>query len=385
MISLLLDIQETQESRRKYWGFIKSLECFCLGLQQDRSRSPAELRPKAYKQRDPISRRRINAFNTGDFVAITYMSHPSDKGENCKKKYRVQNRNGRMFYPSTVRDCVWDRVFNYMCGRDVKLLWIDRQSIRQQEYTHKQREQKTAALHTMDQVYAPSHHPVGLLEMSIRATEDLSLLATILQGKLSKGNETSRNFRLADAVTPEQAWDAFNLLDAITDDQWWTRAWIYQEAYVVRKKMNLLLRHTPDLETKKRDLGLFGVVPGELCIDYEVFSHQATLLCLALQTSHAPRIKKVLGAAGGYRLLLDSSRSMTAQITQDVRRKELENKSDRLPIIANCCQYPVRINRQGRHGQTTSVSLSVFAMCLLNGEILHNALDSTTQRRASGP
>ncbi|KAI0205227.1 hypothetical protein F4808DRAFT_448285 [Astrocystis sublimbata] len=339
IVSLLVDIQDTQQPR-KFWPFIKNLECFYLGLE-DHSRSPDELRPKAYKQRTPISRRRINAFKNKDFVVISYPWSPSDKREDRKDKYRVQNRNGQMFYPSTVRDCVWDRVFNYMHNRAVKLLWIDRQSIRQREY-----KRKNAA-----------NHPTGLLEGSICSSEDLSLLATFLKGTLTKGNKKTRNFRLADAISLQQAWNVFRVLDAITMDKW--------------KKMNLLLRHTPGLETKKRELGLFGS-----------FSHQATLLCLALRSYDVLKTGKVLGAIGEYRLLLDSSHSMTAQVIKDVEKKAIQNFPDRLPIIANCCQYPIRVDVLGHHRRATSLSLSILAMCLLNGEILQNDSNDMAKRHA---
>ncbi|TGJ82741.1 hypothetical protein E0Z10_g6025 [Xylaria hypoxylon] len=67
---------------------------------------------------------------------------------------------------------------------------------------------------------------------------------------------------------------------------------------------------------------------------------------------------------------------MTAKIINDVERRDAGHASDRLPIIANCCQYSVRLHTQSQ--QAPSLSLATLAMCLLNGEILHNGPREST-------
>ncbi|KAI0977549.1 hypothetical protein F4678DRAFT_18303 [Xylaria arbuscula] len=385
IINLLLDIQETQEPQQKFFNFIKHLECFCLGSLQRRSRDPDKLRPREHRQRKPIFRRRINAFKDREFVAVSYTSDPTDEKEDCKKSYRVENRNGRMFYPSTVRDCVWDRVFKYMHNRGVELLWIDRQSIWQQECkglcTHKECRQKKAALHTMDIVYTLSHHPVGLLEMSICSIKDLNALETIMRGQLTVRHENPR-LRLPDAKGLHEAQKALKLLAAIINDKWWKRAWIFQEAYLARRELNLLIRHPPDLEIPKRDSRVFGGITGELCIKFDDFLRRATKLCQALQPySSMPAIDDVLAAAASYRMLLKDKRSMTPQIIKDVIGRDLERASDRLSIIANCCAYPIRLNFQAQ--ERHSSSLCVLATSLLNGEVLHNSSEHVVKWQAA--
>jgi hypothetical protein len=146
----------------------------------------------------------------------------------------------------------------------------------------------------------------------------------------------------------------------------------FQEAYLARRRLNLLIRHTLDLENKKRDFGLFGDVSGELCIKYDDFLRRTTQLCLALRSHGIPRIENVLTAAGGYRMLLNSSQPMTPQIIQDIGRKDARIASDRLPIIASCCEYPIRLKNQSQPKEKYSLSLSVLVMCLLKGGILYN-------------
>jgi hypothetical protein len=56
----------------------------------------------------------------------------------------------------------------------------------------------------------------------------------------------------------------------------------------------------------------------------------------------------------------------------DIEARGLLKPWDRLAILANCCQYPVRLDCEALSKQRRSLSLSVLAMCLLNGEILDN-------------
>ncbi|KAJ3553454.1 hypothetical protein NPX13_g10883 [Xylaria arbuscula] len=284
LISLLLDIQESQVQQQNFFRFIRRLECFSLDRKQPQPMYRNKPQHKKRGKQTLVFRRRINALEDREFVAVSYPWEPSDDRENCKLKYKVQDRSGKHFYPSTLRDCVWDRTFNYMRARNVKLLWVDRQSI------------------------------------------------------------------------PQRG--------------------IFQENYVARKNMTLLIRHPPDLEIRKRESNIFGDVPGELCINSAEFCHQATRLCLALRMHGVKGIDQVVDTAGEYRLLLQSSDSMTAKIINDVERRDAEHALDRLPIIANCCQYSVRLHTQSQ--QAPSLSLATLAMCLLNGEILHNGPREST-------
>ncbi|KAI0388350.1 hypothetical protein F5Y17DRAFT_230254 [Xylariaceae sp. FL0594] len=383
IISLLLGMQEAQVQQQKLFRFIRHLECFCLDPKHDQPKYRNGLQHERRMKRTPVLRRRINAFQDRKFVAISYPWKPSDSKESCKLKYKVQNRSGKPFYPSTLRDCVWDRTFNYMRAHDVKLLWVDRHSIWQPECkvdcTHKMCKQKQAAVQTMDLVYRLSLYPVGLLETRICSLDDLDLLITILEGKLVKGNGKTRQFRLSKATSLDEGEKALRLLIAITKDRWWTRAWIFQENYVAWKNMTLLMRHSSDLETRKcKCIALLGNIPGELSIKSHEFCHQATRLCLAI-SEHRREIKgldQVLKAAGEYRLLLQTSDSMTAKVISDVQNRDVGCVSNRIPIIANCCQYSIRLNTGSQ--QVPSPSLSTLTMCLLNGEIHDNSLRELT-------
>ncbi|KAF2965113.1 hypothetical protein GQX73_g8449 [Xylaria multiplex] len=63
---------------------------------------------------------------------------------------------------------------------------------------------------------------------------------------------------------------------------------------------------------------------------------------------------------------------MSPTIIADVEKRGVKNAWDRLAIVGNCCSYPVRMDIERLRRSGYSLSLSMLAMCLLNGEILDN-------------
>ncbi|KAI5862509.1 hypothetical protein GGS23DRAFT_570549 [Durotheca rogersii] len=67
---------------------------------------------------------------------------------------------------------------------------------------------------------------------------------------------------------------------------------------------------------------------------------------------------------------------MSPLIIEDIEKRQLRLPLDRLPIIANCCQYRVRLDGTELVKRGHSVSLAILALFLLNGEILYNRPDN---------
>ncbi|PTB40445.1 hypothetical protein M441DRAFT_90659 [Trichoderma asperellum CBS 433.97] len=176
---------------------------------------------------------------------------------------------------------------------------------------HRRCIQKRDALQAMDLVYQLSKHPVALLARPVQMKSELDLLGHILSGNLVEGN---RNIRLSQATTVHKAKKALWLLREIT-----------------------------------RDICRIELPPDDVC-----------------------RVNDVLRAAGRYTEMLPKSSAMTPTIVADIEARGLLKPWDRLAILANCCQYPVRLDYEALNKQRRSLSLSILAMCLLNGEILDN-------------
>ena len=106
--------------------------------------------------------------------------------------------------------------------------------------------------------------------------------------------------------------------------------------------MTLLIRYPDFLEAKKREYEIFSDVLNELCIQSIRFSEKLTEFCRAVQDKTLQwedvlhYTKYILGAAGNYKILLESSMPMTPKVITDIQRRGLGDAWDKLAIIANC-------------------------------------------------
>ncbi|RYP47723.1 hypothetical protein DL768_006259 [Monosporascus sp. mg162] len=368
IVSLLVDIQRHQARQSDFLGFLNSLECFEID------------------DNNILSRRWINAWEEDRYVALSYTWEPSEYEDGTGGGYGVEDRSRIRCFESPVRNCVFERVTKYMRHEEVDLLWIDRHSIPQR----RSRGRKSAGLQSMDWVYKQSAHPLALLGRPIGSPYELELLYEILEGQFVVRHYRAGHchHQLSENTSRRRARDALLLLHKITSDLWWRRAWTFQENYKGGRAMTLLISHQPSWDRRKRRYRIFGRIPGELCINSVEFSDQATRLCQAFGSAEpqTPEEKRAIRAikmrAGRYAVLLNESESMAPAIIADVESRGVSDPWDRLAIVANCCSYPKRLHIEQLREKGHSLSLSMLAMCLLNGQILHNRRPS--QRQVSG-
>lgn len=364
IVSQLVEIgsEGNQQAHSKFLSYVSELEC---------------LRPNGTQLR----RRCIDASSQHKYVALSYTCKASEHESEEFGHYLVEDWDSSGLQPSTVRNCVFDRILRYMSHAKIDLLWIDAHCIHQSACDgahchHTRCTQKRDAMQAMDLVYQLSYYPVALLGRPLKDEDELHLLGTILSEDII--NDDSE-LRRPVATSFHVARRALGLLNDITQDRWWTRAWTFQENYRGGTWMQLLIRHDPGLELQKLRYTVFGRIPGELCVDSVHFSEEATRLCLALRKAgnlllpaDVGKIDNVLRAAGRYSLMLGTSDAMTPTVMADIEARGLSEPWDRLAILANCCKYALRLDVKALQRQGRSLSLSVLAMCSLNGEILDN-------------
>ncbi|KAK8119654.1 uncharacterized protein PG998_004280 [Apiospora kogelbergensis] len=317
IVSQLVDIgsRHNQQPHEKFLPIIRRLQC---------------LSPRGTK----LFRGQINAFDKQEYIALSYTWKSSEHEDPKSGKYQVEGWDSQGLKSSAVRDCVFDRILSYMRYAQVQLLWIDAHCIRQDECDgdtcahHSRCTEKRDALQAMDLVYQLSSHPVALLGRPMQETSELHLLKLIMTGKLVAKSDNGSESPFWKPTELGEAIRALRLLHDITQDLWWRRAWTFQENYRGGRPMRLLIPYTSSLESPKRCLK--GICP------------------------------------------------MTPTVVTDIEERGLSNPWDRLAILANCCQYSTRLDVEALIQQNRSLSLSVLAMCLLNGEILDNSDDSQT-------
>ncbi|KAI0890635.1 uncharacterized protein GGS22DRAFT_151454, partial [Annulohypoxylon maeteangense] len=226
----------------------------------------------------------------------------------------------------------------------------------------------------MHLVYSLSKWPIALLTCTIETEEELDLLANLLDGEVDSEDEEA----------------VLALLSKITSNYWWTRAWPFQEDYKASIYMTLLIPHHRDLERRKRDAIddqerlLLGKIQGEIAIESALFRRRATEFCLEYRKRSKDKIicDRILRTAPKYNVLLKEespppgfgsiSRSMSPTILSDIVSRDIGKESDRLAIMANCCGYNTRLDTNSLNNDSSSLSLSILALYLLNGEIIEN-------------
>ncbi|KAI8632531.1 hypothetical protein F5Y19DRAFT_366992 [Xylariaceae sp. FL1651] len=383
IVSAVLDIQKHAITRSNW---IKSLECLCLATDRDDEPTGKRQRlangdsiassytPELLRRTflDPVS----DPEGGREYVAVSYtweFSEEEDEEDSCRRfgGYFIESRKtGELAQPSNVRDIVWERALNYAEHVRCENIWVDRECVDQDNAAEKE-----MAIQNMHLVYSLSRRPIALLTRVIETIEELDLLVSVLLGDVRVGEEAA----------------ALGLLYEITSNLWWQRAWTFQEDYMASTRMTLLIPHTSNLENRKRTARdfsnrlLLGNLPGEICIKSTDFRRRATEFCLSYRKKQPETediCNQILMTAGKYNVLLreeylpspytNISRSMTPTIFADIGRRGISTESDRLAIAANCCGYTTRLDTIALNKRGSSLSLSMLALYLLNGEIIEN-------------
>ena len=131
---------------------------------------------------------------------------------------------------------------------------------------------------------------------------------------------------------------------------------------------------------------MFGALPGEIVVKSVEFKRPATGFCLDYQGrfGYDAACTKILETAGRYTELLKEgvampgmpsiTRSISPTIFADVCKRGIDIESDRLDMIANCCEYDMRLAKHTSSGQR-SLSILWLGSFLINGEVMENDPD----------
>jgi hypothetical protein len=313
------------------------------------------------------------------FVALSYCWKPSAGESNKTQKYRMASR---MEEPLEVRDIVLHRTFRfirYKQTRGVMLpLWIDQLSIDQEDIPEKE-----IAMQSMDLVYKNCTYVVGYLWTQFQTQTEMNRLSELLNGRIVGRKLVEGKVVLIRGIDNKAMREVLDLLTIITNDVWWTRAWIYQEDYLAGRRMWLMIRHSNQLR-KPPVHNKLGLLRGEVVVDSNELKTYATLFCLACfeTIGHDSEIfkqsTKILDKVAKYNILykyqygkgINVGKSMTISILTDLRKRQMRYRTDILPIVANVCSYDIRLATMKDDFKTQSLSMSILALYVANGELL---------------
>lgn len=312
------------------------------------------------------------------YVAVSYTSEPSELESNAAGGYHILDApQSGPATPTKVRDCVLSRATKYAEHHGVDRIWIDDECVNRDNANEHE-----IAMQSMDLIYSFSRHPVGLLTTPIQSPRCLDLLQKLLRSDFVEPGGDREFF---DEMSAKIASEVVHLLYDITSDKWWTRAWIFQEDYRSSVKMTLLIPLDPSI-TQAR--GKWCSIPGELQVNSANFHEQSTLFCLAFLRKTGEewqggrnKCRDILNRAKKYSVLFEhgdlaghgfARKAMSPSIFKDIGSREISVASDLLAIAANCCNYSVRLDTKSLGDTSCSLSISVLALYLLNGEIIMN-------------
>ncbi|OAL53542.1 hypothetical protein IQ07DRAFT_628797 [Pyrenochaeta sp. DS3sAY3a] len=346
---------------------------------------------RCFSPQESIAERRVYDHGTSDqvllklhspengYVALSYPWEPSNGESDKKEKYRLaSNMEERL----KVRDTVLDRTFHfirYKQANGVMLpLWVDQLSIGQED-----KAQKELAMQSMDLVYKKCTYAVGYLWTQLQTQTEMNRLSDLLSGRIVERKLAEGHPVLVKKIKHKVLREVLDVLTRITDDVWWTRAWIFQEDYLAGRNMWLLIRHASGLK-KPLAHNKLGSLRGEVVVNSYELKTYATLFCLACcytmgQSSKlAEQCMEVLKKAGKYNVLYkhqyakEAQRSMSVRIFKDLDRRGISHRSDLLPIGANVCGYDVRFATKEVGFERKSLSMSILALSIANGELFAN-------------
>ena len=301
------------------------------------------------------------------YVAISYCWNR--KGSNNYTKEELEgtvyvHSRGKETKKAKAPAVVLQRGINFALAHNMKCIWIDQECINQNE-GEDSRKDKELGIQAMDLVYEKSMRPVALLTSIIQTQGQINALEQFLT--------------IAVDLNKEQG-DFLDVLTILANDDWFTRAWTFQEAIASGSKhgMSILIRHKPDLKKNDR---LMGKMPGEIEIELDDLAWPAhTLLtnvkmkCLQKHDAnllrHHQDLNKVLSK------LLDVCPQKKKDFTYDgvtalqfLERRYNSRASDRPAILANLCDYPQRINTIEAEEHQISLSVCLFLLCIMNGDL----------------
>ncbi|KAJ9658007.1 hypothetical protein H2198_003976 [Neophaeococcomyces mojaviensis] len=374
-IQILLRIQNHSYSKGRSIRWMEELEVLTLCSRRDATHDTA------WFKREHIPH--------NNYIALSYVWNRSPYEQDLTtytRRIKSASKGERL---SKVRDSALDRVVNYMENYEIKRLWVDRECINQED-----RDERQAAIQSMDLLYQTAETSLALLFVPIRTTRELKKLENLLQGEyVTRDTKRKRDdfdiydgLLLTDCET-DTVYNILDLLHRLVSDPWWSRGWCFQEEFVSGPRMNLLIPTNvhPSLIPQG---GSFGCMAdyAELVVSAVQFRREATRFVFAyLYTGVLKGWKldkgicsQILAKAGRYNLIMkygfllgpyENDKIMSTMIMSDLHRRKLTVPSDILAITANCYRYSTYLDDNKLAELKMSLAMAMLAIYLINGEI----------------
>ncbi|KAL2068075.1 hypothetical protein VTL71DRAFT_16173 [Oculimacula yallundae] len=325
--------------------------------------------------------------NCDHFVAVSYCWPPPQyDGEGNfiqhKGEYSVKDLNGNV-RPNRAPEDVITRAVRFAAQNGIRFIWIDQECIDQEDP-----EDKELGIQVMDKVYQRAFLSIGLLRTRIESQDSLRAIKHFLLN-----SENPQGFNTAN-VPPEELMESFTaFFGLIMNDPWHTRAWILQEAFSAGPRMVLLLQHAPEISTEGLPCISETLSVSEIVLHLDQFivmidyaNWFLTKSPTSLPTTHDLTQKRFAILREFRKFPPGDMRSMeskwahragsarprrtcnAAVALSYLRTRDNTHVPDRLAILANLCNYEIRLNTIEVERNHHYLGYCVLSLALINGD-----------------
>ena len=331
-----------------------------------------------------------------DYVAVSYCWQRKEE----ISKYTVKDARSSRLRPVKAPNEVLDRAIHFAAYHSMRFIWIDQVCIDQED-----RNDKELGIQSMDLVFQQAKYTAGVLSVSINELRHAEALDTLRKARYSddygylppmgQGKEEELSAK---------AWDIVELLEIIAADRWLTRAWILQEAACAGAHLVLLLKCPNGRGWQGDGRKLDGIIsidshhlraylvltvllnsPWETPLEESREFHARLIASRAKLQNLAPLLdnslykttqERATESASSSRELIAVPQSQSrrpicniAEALQFLSTRQNSRVPDRLAILANLCDYRLRIDTTKVQHPRFSLSVAVLTMALLNGDL----------------
>lgn len=293
------------------------------------------------------------------YVAVSYCWNSSERTSYAGEPFRVHS-SGAVRSP-TCPSSMLQRVIEWAHFCKCHFIWIDQECMDQRNA-----EDKQTGIQAMDLVYQRASFSVAVLEVEITEQRHIDALEVMLEGS-------------PDEMGAPKLLDLIQLLELIAGDPWFERAWTLQESTSGSRQMTLLVRNEPALHTPysmwmrngniELELSqLHNILSSWLPMQLSICKLSADLLSrwnrflarwfdvMVPEVSTEFDVEKRIACNGAEALAYLKTRSNSVI-------------SDRLGIMANLCQYSIRLDTIALDNAGFDFSLCALTLAVLNGDM----------------
>lgn len=299
-----------------------------------------------------------------DYIAVSYCWHSLGNAEYHGPTYSIQCESA--LRTAKCPQALLERVIAYAAKEDMRLIWIDQDCI-DQDNDH----DKDLGIQAMDIVYERAACSLAVLQACIVEQRHLDALTIV---HIDPTGE---------AISDAELRDLLGALIVIISDPWFKRAWTLQESTSAAGRMTMMVRY---------DTALYRPECFADCIDGMIeipMMWMHTLVSANVQlevgrrTTDCPEDLRAMGEKfmqewwdvmpadpfdddeddNERRFVCNAAEALAYLV-----RRQNSVPADRLAIMANLCQYKVRLDARALNRLGYGFSVCALTLAALNGD-----------------